>query len=143
MDTTNGPQVFISHSQSDTPWARELAKHLGNYGLRVFLAFDSLPGDNVHIKIGNALEAADAMVVLISPAAAQSSYVQQEIQYALGAERFQGRLIPVEVKPTQDYPWVLRSLHWIKTDGDAARAGHQIASILQMAGGPDVHVGAR
>jgi hypothetical protein len=136
--------VFVSHSNSDTAWAMELSRRLESYGLRVFLAAGSvLPGANLHLEIGKALEAADAMVVLISPAAADSSYVQQEIQYAIGAERFQGRLIPVEVKPTQDYPWVLRKLQWIRTDGDAARAGDQIARILQVAGGPDVHAGAR
>jgi len=136
--------IFISHSDSDTPWAKELSRHLESYGLQVFLGAGSVfPGANSHLEIGKALEAADAMAVLISPAAADSLYVQQEIQYALGAERFQGRLIPVEVKATQDYPWVLRKLQWIRTDGDAARAGDQIARILQVAGGPDVHAGAR
>jgi hypothetical protein len=144
METMRDPHVFISHSSSDTSWAMELSRHLESYGLQVFLGAGSvLPGANLHLEIGKALEAADAMVVLISPAAADSPYVQQEIQYALGAERFQGRLIPVEVKATQDYPWVLRKLQWIRTDGDAARAGHQTAGILQAVGGPDVHAGAR
>lgn len=136
-------QVFVSHSRNDASWARELSRHLEGHGFRVFLDADLLPGDNWHLEIGKALEAADAMVVLISPAAALSLSVQKEIQYALGAERFQGRLIPVEVRPTQDYPWVLRKLQWIKTEGDVARAGDQIARTLQAAREPDVHAGAR
>lgn len=135
--------IFISHSHRDASWARELSRHLEGHGFQVFLGADLLPADNWHLEIGKALEAADAMVVLISPEAGLSLSVQKEIQYALGAERFQGRLIPVEVRPTQDYPWVLRTLQWIKTEGDMARVGDQISSILQAAGEPDIHAGAR
>jgi TIR domain len=137
-------RIFLSYSHPDKDWAKELSRYLEKRGFRVFLDDESLlPGVNWRLEVGSALESADAMVVLISPASARALSVQQDIQYALGAERFQDRLIPVEVEPTQDYPWVLRQLEWIKTGGDIARAGDQIARILLAAGEPDVHAGAR
>jgi TIR domain len=129
---TKDHRIFISHSESDTPLAEELCRHLKSLGAQVFLDTWLLPGDNWHLEIGKALEAADSMVVLISPAAARSVWVQQEILYALGSERFQDRLIPVEVEPTEDYPWVLRQLEWIKGEGDVAQVGKRIVGILHI-----------
>jgi len=42
------------------------------------------PGDNWHLEIGKALAAAEAMIVLMSPAAAESKMLLEEISYALG-----------------------------------------------------------
>lgn len=142
MEEPKDPQVFVSYAHRDSLWAKELSESLEAYGFRVFSGAKLLPGDNWHLEIGKALEAAYAMVVLISPAAVRSPAMQQEIQYALGAERFQGRLIPIEVEPTQDFPWVLRKLQWIKTQGGPAEAARQVAGILHTAGEPDVHAGA-
>jgi hypothetical protein len=143
MDRTNGMQVFISHAYSDAGLARQISQSLETQGFQVFdPAVQLLPGDNWHLEIGKALEASQAMVVLISPAAALSSSVQGEIQYALGSENFEGRLIPVEVEPTQDFPWILRRFQWIQIKDDPAEAGHQVAKILQPAREPDVHADA-
>jgi hypothetical protein len=137
-------RIFISHSPTDAAWTKDLSKNLERRGFRVFLSSDLLlPGANWRLEIGKALESAEAMVVLLSPATDHSFTVWQDIQYALGAERFQGRLIPVEVEPAQNYPWILNQLNWIRTGGDVALAGDGIAQILQAAGEPDVHAGAR
>jgi hypothetical protein len=143
MDRTNGMQVFISHAHSDAGLARQLSQQLETQGFQVFdPAVELLPGDNWHLETGKALEASNAMVVLISPEAARSQSVQGEIQYALGSERFKGRLIPVEVEPTQDFPWILRRLRWIKIESDLAEAGQRLARILQAMREPDLHAGA-
>lgn len=135
-------RVFLSYAQSDGKWAREISEHLEAAGFQVFDPADRLlPGDNWSLEIGKALDASQAMVVLISPAAVRSPGVQREIQYALGSEKYQDRLIPVEVEPTADFPWVLRHVQWIK--GDPSKAGRQIAEILQAAGELDVHADAR
>ena len=42
------------------------------------------------------MESSDAMVVLISAAAAKSPHTRQEIEYALSQPRFADRLVPVE-----------------------------------------------
>jgi hypothetical protein len=134
-------QVFLSHVPSDGPWARELAQQLAAAGIRVVDPFDELlPGDNWSLKIGKALEESEAMIVLISPAAVKSSWLRGEIQYALGEERFEGRLIPVKVEPTDDFPWALRSMPWV--GGDPVEAGRRIVEILEEVGTHTVNAAA-
>jgi hypothetical protein len=138
-----GLRIFLSHVPSDQHWARKLSEQLEAAGFEVFDPFDGLlPGDNWSLKIGRALDTADAMIVLISPAAASSTWVQSEIQYALGSERFQDRLILVEVEPTEDFPWVLNHLPWIKLGGNLSEAGRQVSKILHTSAAPDLHADA-
>jgi hypothetical protein len=133
-------RIFLSHAQSDLGFARKLSEHLGAAGFQVFDPTDELlPGDNWSLEIGRALDISDAMVVLISPASARSPWIKHEIQYALGSERFQDRLILVEVEPTDDFPWVLNHLPWIRLEGNFAEAGEQVSKILHASGRPDVH----
>lgn len=141
MDEASGIKVFLSYANSDQRWARKLSDDLEAAGFQVFDPLHALlPGDNWSLEIGKALDESRAMVVLISPAAVRSRWVQREIQYALGSEKYQDRLIPVEIEPTADFPWVLRHVQWIR--GNPAEAGQQVAAILQAAGGLDVHAGA-
>ncbi len=133
-------RVFLSYTQSDRECARKLSEYLDAAGFQVFDPVGQLlPGDNWSLEIGRALDLSDAMVVLISPDGVRSPWVQREIQYALGSERFQDRLIPVEVEPTKDFPWVLNHLPWIRLEGNFAEAGEQLSKILQASGKPDVH----
>jgi len=135
-------QVYLSHVASDGPWARELAHQLMAAGIRVVDPFDELfPGDNWSLKIGRALEESEAMIVLISPEAVKSNWLHGEIQYALGEERFEGRLIPVKVKPTDDFPWVLRNMQWV--GGNPDEAGRGIVKILEEVGSHKVHAHSR
>ncbi len=141
MGASSGIRIFLSYTQSDRGWARKLSGDLEAAGFQVFDPVDELfPGDNWSLEIGKALDESQAMVVLISPAAVRSPWVQREIQYALGAEKYQDRLIPVEVEPTTEFPWVLRHVKWIR--GNPQEAGRQIAEILQAAGELDVHADA-
>jgi hypothetical protein len=141
MASPAGIQVFLSHVPSDRRWARELAQQLAAAGLKVFDPIDELfPGDNWSLKIGTALDESTAMVVLLSPEAVKSNWVLNEIQYALGSEKFQHRLIPVEVEPTEDFPWILRKMQWVR--GNPAEAGRQIVKILERAGNHKVNADA-
>src|SRR2546426_7526737 len=102
-------RVFLSYSNDDREVARKLASHLAKAGLETWDPAEALfPGDNWALRIGEALREADAMVVLISPKSVKSEQVQHEIQYALGAPHYKGRLIPVVIKPTKDMPWILK-----------------------------------
>lgn len=123
--------VFISASRSDAPVAQELASRLEAAGIEVSAqALSVLPGDNFAAELGRALNRADAMIVLVSPASMRSQIVRKEIQYALGEERFQDRLIPVLVKdtPSRTIPWILRSFQWAK--GNVDKAADQIVKAL-------------
>ncbi len=104
-------KIFLSYAPQDHEWARKLASSLKRKGFEVWdAAFDISPGKNWHLEIGKALEDAQAMIVLVSPAAAESDELAREIDYALGTERFRNRLIPVIVKPTKKLPWILDRL---------------------------------
>lgn len=142
MSSEHGIRIFLSYAQSDQQWARKLSEYLDAEGFQVFDPAELLPGDNWSLEIGRALDTSEAMVVLISPAGVSSPWVQREIQYALGSERFQDRLIPIEVEPTKDFPWVLNHLPWIKLEGNLAEAGQQVSEILHASGESDVHAGS-
>lgn len=100
--------VFISHASEDEEWASKLARQLKRFGLKAWdPSADIAPGDNWALEIGRALEKSGAMIVLLSPASAKSASVKHEIEYAITSKRFRERLIPVMVKPTAGFPWVL------------------------------------
>jgi hypothetical protein len=108
---SNVVRVFLSHSDKDQAWANQIAQRLKEAGLQVWDAADELyPGDNWHLEIGKALAAANAMIVLVSPAAAESKLLREEVSYAIGSERFRDRLIPVVVRPTNKMPWILKTM---------------------------------
>jgi hypothetical protein len=111
--------------------ARELAARLHAAGIDAWNATtEALPGANLSAELGRALDQADALIVLVSPAAMRSTTVRHEIQFALGQEKFQDRLIPVMVKqtPAGDIPWILRTLQWAK--GGADKVADQVLKAL-------------
>ena len=96
-------KVFISHSQETKPLARQVVQALKNAGLDVWDdEHEIYPGDNWAKVTGEALEEADAMVVLLTPEALESIIVRREISFAIGNERFADRLIPVLVGVDHD-----------------------------------------
>jgi hypothetical protein len=111
------PRVYITGAAGDADLARRLASRLEAHGIEAGSpVFDALPGENFTAELGRALNRADAVVVLVSPEAMRSQWVRHEIQFALGAERLQNRLIPVLAKqtPQDDVPWILRNLQWAR-----------------------------
>ena len=127
-------KVFISHAHTDTPLAKKVTNALEQSGLEVWSAErEILPGDNWAKKISEALEASDAMVVLLTPAALASKAVRREIEYALGEKTFNRRLIPVLVGAPEKFqadsiPWILRHLNMISLP----EQGHEEEGIRQI-----------
>ena len=116
-------QVFISHSSKDALVARRLAHRLSEAGFNVWLPEDEiLPGDNWAKKIGQALEDSELMVVLVTPHAFESEWLKEDIQYALTAQHYKGRLIPVflgtEHESLPNAPWILRKLNPVRLKED-------------------------
>ncbi|HEY7611005.1 MAG TPA: toll/interleukin-1 receptor domain-containing protein [Alphaproteobacteria bacterium] len=109
-------KVFISYSRDAAGLASHLAEVLEDAGFDTWLPErDTVPGENLFARMGEALESASAMVILFTPASADSPWVQREIEYALGNERFKGRVVPVLVgTKTQSVsariPWILKRL---------------------------------
>ena len=112
-------QVFISHSDSDSPLAARVSKALRKAGLQVWDPdVHILPGDNWPAEVGRALEESDAMVVLLTPNSVSSPHVKAEMAFALRSKSYRNRLIPVavggrELLPRSEIPWIIRKLPWV------------------------------
>src|SRR5437879_4609634 len=120
-------KVFLSYSTADREVARQLSSRLAKAGFKVWDREDALfPGDNWPLRIGEALQDSNAMVVLISPKSMKSEEVRHEIDYALGSIRYKGRLIPVVLKPTRDMPWILEKFPLIHLKQGLPKAIRQI-----------------
>jgi hypothetical protein len=127
-----GLRVFLSYAQRDDKLAQALRAALEKGGFQVWDPAARLtPGDNWALEQGKALDDAEAMVVLLSPAALASDYVQREIDYALGEPRFKGRLIPVVVRPVKEIPWILETLQVLKIDADPERGSRRVLEALK------------
>jgi TIR domain len=115
-------QIFLSYAESDEAFAKALSLQLARRGLSVWSPEQEvLPGDNVWLRIGEALKRSKAMVVLVSPESMRSEHVRREIEYALGDLNYEHRVFPVRVGPTNDIPWILRRLKTFDAKGSAAK----------------------
>lgn len=87
-----GPQlrVFFSHSSKDADWVERVGAQATAAGVEVYLAeHDVSPGQELSQKVTGALEASDAVIVLLSKNSLASVYVQQEI----GVAHHAGKLV--------------------------------------------------
>ncbi len=125
-----GAKVFISYAHADQAAAQRVARQLGAAGLDVWFDRDKLqPGDNWALALGRAIADSDALVVLLSPDALASEWVQREIEYALTEQRYKNRVVPVVVRPTRNVPWILRNFQMLdfRTEEDL---GGKIATLI-------------
>lgn len=107
-------KIYISHALEDRKLASSLAKRLKEAGLKVLDPCDRIyPGDNWGKIFGQALEKANAMIVLITPHAENSHTLRLDIMHAIGELRFENRVISVSIGKAK--PWgILASLPQIK-----------------------------
>jgi TIR domain len=125
-------QIFISHAQSDGTFAKSLSSQLRKRGFSVWSADEEvLPGDNIWLRMGEALKRSKAMVVLVSPDSMRSKTVRSEIEFALGDTNYEGRVFPVLVRPTDEIPWILRKFKTFQAKGSAAKISETIANALE------------
>jgi hypothetical protein len=129
-------KVFLSYAEADEKWADLLRRDLSKYGFAVWNSKEEVvPGDNPLLKYGRALQSADAMVVLVSPASVKSDWVRSEIDYALSSARFRDRLVPVLLKPTSDVPWILENRQVVRATKDVNETVRRVARALSRARG--------
>jgi len=125
-------RIFMSYSQADEEFAKQLATHLSRRGCKVWDPSDQLfPGDNWSLKIGEALKHSRAMVVLLSPDSIKSEWVHREIKYAIGDRKYEGRVFPVLVRPTEEIPWILRRFEILRANRNPAEVSKRIESALK------------
>jgi len=134
-------KIFISHAHEDVEVARRIAEGLRSTGLDVWLAeSEIMPGENYAERISQALGDAQGMVVVLTPHALRSPWVRQDIEYALGNQRYSGRVVPVVAAPEGDVPpneipWILRQLQMVILTGPEPEAERisQIAAVFRKA----------
>src|SRR5437762_1371747 len=80
--------VFISHSHEDNELVRDLARRLREAGLKPLVEFADLPiGADWKKTVREYIRAADAVLILLTPAALRSAWTMAELGMAEGFER--------------------------------------------------------
>ena len=118
-------KIFLSYASEDREQAHVIAEALRDEGHDVYPA-KSWPQD-----VRAAMRRAEAFVVLLSPAAVGSPYVNEEIQQALLSERFADRLVPVVLKASPHIPWILQTMQPIPAKPSPKIAARTISKRLQ------------
>lgn len=113
-------KFFITHSWHDNAFARRLCDDLHAHGLDGFFDVYSVrPGDIISAEISRGLESCDIYVPILSLAALESPWCEEEINAAITLSKLPGRkgrprIIPVLVENCQDdMPIFLRSRLYI------------------------------
>ena len=85
-------KLFISHSSQDDSFVRELRVALADHGQQGWIDSRELRGgDPLWPSIQQAIAAASAFTVVVSPDALQSKWVGQELRHALDLRKLRGR----------------------------------------------------
>ena len=128
-------QIYINHAFADLDYAMKLSARLAEAGVKVWSRAELFPGENWGLVSGKALEESDAMVVLVSPEAAGSEWIRNEVGYAMGAIRFKNRLVPVLVRPTRRMRFVLDRFPAIPGDLGAEEVSRRVLDWLHVPAG--------
>jgi WD40 repeat protein len=85
--------IFLSFAEEDKPVAKQIRDRLWREGFTIWPSeTDIQTGENFQAAIRRGIEVASNIIYLLSPAALQSTYCQQEIEYALSLNK---RIIPI------------------------------------------------
>ena len=112
-------QIFISHARNDYALANALTKELRSRGFNVWDDKNFKKTKNWSYQIEKALKNSDAMIALLNQYSYSSSYVRDELEYALFSEDYKNRLLPVFIESSIEsnfirLPWVLTKLEYLK-----------------------------
>jgi hypothetical protein len=106
--------VFISYKSEYKPWVETLARNLERQRLTVWLDdWRKRPGDLIAGTLDNAIKSSRAGVLVVTPEAVASGWVQEEYESMLAREKQGGfRLIPAILRKSEGFPF-LRNRVWI------------------------------
>jgi hypothetical protein len=100
MTTVDRVNFFVSYANEDRRWAEWIAWELeaANY-TTIIQAWDFRPGENFIIRMEEALEQADRIIAIVSPAYLRSTYGRDERAAALLHSGDYGqKLVPIQVE---------------------------------------------
>jgi hypothetical protein len=103
-------EAFLSHSSNDKDAAEKIALLLRDHGVPTFYALSNVLGaQQWQDEILEALKRCDWFLVLVSPDAIDSMWVQRETAYALADRRYENRIVPLVYRDCD-----LGRLDWLK-----------------------------
>jgi tetratricopeptide (TPR) repeat protein len=79
--------VFVSYAHSDIAYVRRLVNHLTERGVTVWFDEDIASGDRWNTVLRDRVRDCDALVLVMSPAAAASEWVRREVDLATESRR--------------------------------------------------------
>ena len=125
-DLLGAPVIFICYGHEDRSFAVQLAAQLRGKGVRVWLDRDIRMGQNYRRAINDALRSCDRMLVILSPASAESPEVEAEWESVLKRKK---EVIPVLYKPC-DIPYRLGTLEFVDFTENPDQALDELISSL-------------
>ncbi len=102
-------KVFISHSWKDNEISRKIAQYLKQDGAEIWIDYTTIKSGAIPVRISQALEWCDTMVLIWSKSAADSYYVGLEWQSALDLQK---QIIPCIIDNT-NRPAILRGFLYV------------------------------
>ena len=109
-------EVFVSHSHKDRAFVESLVRVLRQHRIAAWYSEADIQGaQQWHDEIGKALQRCDWFIVVLSPDAVKSKWVQRELLYSLQQDRFEGRIAPVMHRScdVEQLSWTLPQLQII------------------------------
>lgn len=128
--------IFISHSHKDKEFVRHLSKRLIEHGLNVWIDEAELAiGDSLVEQISKAVDAADYLLVVMSPQYFESQWTKHELDMALHSEvseKNQVRVVPILLQDCEIPPLLAGKMYAdFRTEDAAERAFPQLLSLLK------------
>jgi hypothetical protein len=127
--------VFISYAHADSAFVDKLVQALSSHGIATWVdRFQLKPGSNWQDESTQAFTEADALIFVISANSAMSSWVRQEIQFAI-LQRQTGShkpIIPVLIGQPSIVPLELQSIQWLDFTPDFERALQELIEALPV-----------
>lgn len=129
--------IFVSHSSLNKPSARKVVEALATERLPCWLDDQQLDvGAELRASLRSAISESDVYLYLVSEAANESQWVQDELKYALGLEH-EGklRIVPVRLSDKEDaLPPLLSGRLQSSLDPTSGGAARLAYSLTELSG---------
>ena len=96
--------IFVSHATKDGELAKEMQDRLREAGFKPWIDRSARPGQDWRFEVDDAIKSAHAVIIVLTPNAAESVYVTYEWALALGLGK---TVVPVVFKSVSVHPRLL------------------------------------
>jgi hypothetical protein len=102
-------RIFLSHSDKNRAAATKIHAYLTEHGYDVWYSRRRIHAGSWLKEIGEALDRCSVFLLLLSPQAVKSKWVQRELDYALTHKQYDKRIVIAELVRAniEDLTWAL------------------------------------